>query len=70
MLAGGSVNNNSTANTALGEGSTSCVPGTTSTTATIHGVDIIVKEFKLEVTGDICSCRSGFQLFFSDKILF
>ena len=46
MLLCGSANDNCTANTVRLEGSTSCIPGTISTTATTHGVNIIVTQFK------------------------
>ena len=63
MLLCGSIDDNSTTNT-VRLGSTSCVPGTISTAATLRGANIAVTGFKRSVTGDVCSCRSGFQVTF------
>ena len=45
------------------------LPGTFSTTVTIQGVNIHVTEFKHAVTDDVCSRRSGFQVFFCGVFL-
>ena len=64
VLLCGSVDDNSTANSVRLEGCTSCVPGTTSITATIHGVNTTVTEYEHGVTGDVSSCRSAVQAVF------
>ena len=67
MLLCGSIGDNSTGNTVRLEGSTSCVPGTISTTATTHGVNIIM--MFVHVGQVFCKVSTGSVMFLDSRWL-